>query len=102
MALSALVGCNHPPTAAGPAQFEVIQAPPRAGLPQRPLIDTIRVRLVDGESRDPRTGVPVFWSITEGNDHFTALSDRTERVPGRSHDLLGRRWHRSAPSSSAT
>jgi len=77
LALAALAACNDPPTVPAPATLEVVQAPGTLGAPGFPLIDTIRVRLVD-EGNAPVVGGRVTWAVRDGGGSVLPLADSSD------------------------
>lgn len=74
---AALAACNDPPTVPAPATLEVVQAPGSVGAPGFPLIDTIRVRLVD-EAGQGVAGGRVTWAVREGGGSVYPLADSAD------------------------
>ena len=75
--LVAAVGCNDSTSPPSPTSLQIVQGPPLVGVPGYLLIDTLRVRLVDGEGR-PRAGEPISWTIRLGGGTVTPLGAVTD------------------------
>lgn len=84
--LSGVVACRDVGSPPGPAHIEIVQAPPALGVPNARLVDTIRVRLVDGDG-NPRGGQPLTWVIRQGGGGVEPLNDTTT-----SEGIVSARW----------
>ena len=74
----ALAGCNDPvSTGSGPTHLEILQDVPSVGLPDAPLLDTLRVRLVDDDGR-PQEGQLLTWVIRQGGGSVAPLQETTD------------------------
>lgn len=82
-----MAACNHPPSGLAPAELEIVHPPPALGLPNSPLFDTIVVRAIDTDTREPRRGTSVLWTIAVGNGQVTPIDTRTD-----SDGLARARW----------
>jgi hypothetical protein len=73
-----LGGCNDPvSTGAEPTHLEILQDVPPVGLPDAPLLDTLRVRLVDDQGR-PQAGQLLTWVIRLGGGSVAPLEETTD------------------------
>ena len=84
--LAGMAGCNDPAEPPTATHLEIVQAPPPLGAPGFPLIDTIRVRLVD-EDGTPQASRPITWIVTQGGGTATALATVTD-----ANGIASARW----------
>jgi len=74
---AAACGGDDAPTGPAEAFLLALDTVPVVGSPGRTLIDTLRVRLVDG-SGAPLAGRSVIWSIVTGGGTVDPLAERTD------------------------
>lgn len=84
--VAGIAGCNDPAEPLSATHIEIVQAPPPLGAPGFPLVDTLRVRLLDEEDV-PQANRPITWVVTQGGGTVTALGTVTD-----ANGIASARW----------